>query len=304
METIAPNTIRIDLEHQGNTQVIAACMLTGEGQTAIVDPGPTSALPTLKRKLAQHGLGIAHLDAILLTHIHLDHAGATGTLVAENPRLRVYVHERGATHMAQPEKLMASALRLYGEKMEALWGEFRAVPKENLEILKGGEHFRAGGRELEVEYTPGHASHHVSYFDSSTGLAFVGDTAGIRIANRPYIVPPTPPPDIDLETWGRSMDVIRAKKPKRLFLTHFGVAEPAEEHLTELRERLAIWAEMVRKTLEQGDDDAARARQFAESVLEEMSSKLGEQEAMRYAKGAGLELCWMGLARYWRKRAA
>lgn len=269
-----------------------------------MDPGPSSALPTLKRKLSQCGLSIAHLDAILLTHIHLDHAGATGTLVAENPRLRVYVHERGATHMAQPEKLMASALRLYGEKMEKLWGEFRAVPKENLEVLKGGERIRAGGRMLEVEYTPGHAPHHVSYFDASTGLAFVGDTAGIRIANRPFIVPPTPPPDIDLEAWGKSLDRIRARKPKRLFLTHFGIAEPAEEHLQELRERLAGWAELVRKTLEGGEDDAARARQFAESVLAEMSLKLGEQDATRYAKGAGLELCWMGLARYWRRRAA
>ena len=111
MDAIASNTYRIDLEHQGNAQIIAACVLTGNGHTAIVDPGPTSALPTLKRKLAEHGLGIAHLDSILLTHIHLDHAGATGNLVAENPRLRVYVHERGAVHMANPEKLLASALR-------------------------------------------------------------------------------------------------------------------------------------------------------------------------------------------------
>lgn len=304
MDTIAPNTFRIDLEHQGNAQVIAACLLTGNGKAAIVDPGPTSALPTLKRKLLQHGLGIAHLDAILLTHIHLDHAGATGTLVAENPRLRVFVHEFGAIHMARPERLLASAQRLYGDKMEKLWGEFRAVPQENLNALKGGERVRTAGRELEVEYTPGHASHHVSYFDASTGLAFVGDTAGIRIANRPFIVPPTPPPDIDLYAWGKSLDLIRARKPARLFLTHFGVAEPADAHLQELRERLTSWAERVRKTLEGGEDDAARARQFSESVLAEMSAQLGEQDAVRYAKGAGLELCWMGLARYWRKRAA
>jgi glyoxylase-like metal-dependent hydrolase (beta-lactamase superfamily II) len=304
VDTVATNTHRIDVEHQGNAQIIAACLLTGEGKAAIVDPGPSSALPTLKRKLSQYGLAIAHVDAILLTHIHLDHAGAAGTLVAENPRLRVFVHEHGATHMARPEKLLASAQRLYGEKMEPLWGEVRAVPEVNLNILKGGERIRTGGRELEVEYTPGHASHHVSYFDASTGLAFVGDTAGIRIANRPYIVPPTPPPDIDLEAWGRSLDLISARKPKRLFLTHFGVAEPAEEHLHELRERLAGWAELVRKTLEGGDDDAARAGRFAESVLAEMSLKLGVEDATRYAKGAGLELCWMGLARYWRKRAA
>lgn len=304
MDVIASNTFRIDLEHQGNAQIIAACVLSGNGHTAIVDPGPTSALPTLKQKLAQQGLTVAHLDTILLTHIHLDHAGATGTLVAENPRLRVYVHERGAVHMANPDKLLASALRLYGDKMDTLWGEFRAVPKENLQALQGGERILAGGRDLDVAYTPGHASHHVSYFDASTGLAYVGDTAGIRIANRPYIVPPTPPPDIDLETWASSIDLIRSRKPARLFLTHFGVAEPAEEHLLELRERLTVWAEMVRETLAQGADDAERARLFSERVLADMSSKLGEQDATRYAKGAGLELCWMGLARYWRKRAA
>jgi glyoxylase-like metal-dependent hydrolase (beta-lactamase superfamily II) len=304
MDAIAANTFRIDLEHQGNAQIIAACLISGESKTAIIDPGPTSALPTLKRKLAQRGLGIAHLDALLLTHIHLDHAGATGTLVAENPRLRVYVHERGSIHMANPDKLLASALRLYGDKMDTLWGEFRAVPKENLQALQGGERIHAGGRELEVAYTPGHASHHVTYFDASTGLAYVGDTAGIRIANRPYIIPPTPPPDIDLAAWSKSIDLIRSRKPAQLFLTHFGVAEPAEEHLTELRERLTVWAEMVRKTLGQGADDAERARLFARDVLADMSAKLGEQDATRYAKGAGLELCWMGLARYWRKRAA
>ncbi|MBI1749453.1 MAG: MBL fold metallo-hydrolase [Acidobacteria bacterium] len=302
MDTVASNTIRIDVEHRGNQQVIAACLLTGESGAAIVDPGPASALPVLKRKLAQCGLSVADLNAILLTHIHLDHAGATGTLVAENPRIGVFVHERGAPHMAQPDKLLASAQRLYGEEMDRLWGEFRAVPAENLNILKGGERIRAGGRAIEVEYTPGHASHHVTYFDSSNGLAFVGDTAGIRISNRKYIVPPTPPPDIDLETWGKSLDRILSRKPSKLFLTHFSTAEPVEVHLAELRERLARWAEMVRETLSGGADDAGRASQFAQNVLTEMRGQLSEQDATRYAKGAGLDLCWAGLARYWRKR--
>ena len=304
LETVANNTFQIDVEHRGNPQVIAACLLKGDGGPAIVDPGPTSALPTLKEKLAQCGLRVADLDAILLTHIHLDHAGATGTLVAENPRLRVYVHERGATHMAQPEKLLASAQRLYGGEMDLLWGEFRAVPADNLCVLRGGEQIHAGGRVLEVEYTPGHASHHVSYFDASTGLAFIGDTAGIRSANRPYIVPPTPPPDIDLETWGKSLDLILARKPAKLFLTHFGIAEPVEEHVAELRERLAQWGGIVRESLLSGADDAARAIQFATEVQADLQKHFSAPEAVQYVKGAGLDLCWMGLARYWRKRDA
>lgn len=304
METVAKDTNRIDVEHLGNPQVIAACLLTGEGGSAIVDPGPSSALPTLKRKLAKCGMSVAELDAILLTHIHLDHAGATGTLVAENPRLRVYVHERGAPHMTQPDKLLASAQRLYGGEMERLWGEFRAVPPQNLHVLKGGERIRTGGRALEVEYTPGHASHHVSYFDSSTGLAFIGDTAGIRIANRPYIVPPTPPPDIDLELWGKSLDLILARKPAKFFLTHFGTAEPIEEHVAELRERLAQWGGMVRESLKNNLDDTARANEFAAAVQADLQKKFSAPESAQYVKGAGLDLCWMGLARYWRKRAA
>jgi glyoxylase-like metal-dependent hydrolase (beta-lactamase superfamily II) len=302
LETVAPNTTRIDVEHLGNPQVIAACLLTGEGGPAIVDPGPSSALPTLKRKLAQRGLSVGDLEAILLTHIHLDHAGATGTLVAENPRLRVFVHHVGAPHMAQPDRLLASAQRLYGGEMEHLWGEFRAVPSQNLHVLKGGERIHAGGRTLEVEYTPGHASHHVSYFDASTGLAFIGDTAGIRILNRPYIVPPTPPPDIDLELWEKSLDLILARKPERLFLTHFGVAEPVAEHIAQLRERLAQWAEMVRVSLQNHAEDAARANAFAAAVEADLQKKFSGSESAQYVKGAGLDLCWMGLARYWRKR--
>lgn len=303
MEVITDNTIRVDVEHLGNPQVIAACLLSGKGEAAIVDPGPTSALPTLQRKLAMLGMSFADVGHLLLTHIHLDHAGATGTIVAENPRIRVAVHERGAPHLAHPGKLLESARRLYGEEMDRLWGEFRAVPEENLQALKGGEKIQAGGRSLEVEYTPGHASHNVSYFDYSSGIAFVGDTAGIRIAGRPFVAVPTPPPDIDLELWNKSIGLVGSRKPARLFLTHFGTAEPVAEHLAEVRERLQQWAALVRDTLRDDADDAMRASRFADKVLEQMKHQLTETEATRYAKGAGLEMCWAGLARYWRKRA-
>jgi len=302
VEKIAPQTTRIDLEYLGYPKVIAACLLEADGNVALVDPGPTSAVATLRRKLDELGLGVKGLDTILLTHIHLDHAGATGTLVKENPRIRVYVHERGAPHMIEPARLLDSARRLYGDQMERLWGEFLPVPAANVNALAGGERLSLGGRQLDVAYTPGHASHHVSYFDSATGLAFIGDTAGIRIANGQTILPITPPPDIDPQSWAKSWELIQARRPERLFLTHFGAADRVGEHLAELRERLEEWSVAVRDSLKDGEDDAQRAAEFAQQVTSKLMRQLSENDAKRYARGAGLELCWYGLARYWRKR--
>ena len=305
-QTIAPTTTLVDVEDLGNPKIIAACLLEGDGQLAIVDPGPASSLANLKAKLGQLGIGVGDLDAILRTHIHLDHAGATGSLVRENANIRVYVHERGAGHMIDPTKLLDSARRLYGDEMERLWGEFLPVPEANITELAGGERLGCAGRKFEVVYTPGHASHHVSYFDTTTGLAFIGDTAGIRIANAQTILPITPPPDIDPEAWARSWEEIQARQPERLFLTHFGPASGVGEHLSELRERLEEWSVAVRESLEKGEDDAQCAAQFAEQVTAKLKDKnhLSESDAKRYARGAALDLCWYGLARYWRKRAA
>jgi glyoxylase-like metal-dependent hydrolase (beta-lactamase superfamily II) len=304
MEGIGPKTTLIDLEYLGNPKVIAACLVEGQGSVAIVDPGPSSALATLRSKLDQLGLGVKGIDTILLTHIHLDHAGATGTLVRENPRIRVYVHERGARHMIDPAKLLDSARRLYGDQMDRLWGEFLPVPAANVCALAGGETLSIGDRQLEVVYTPGHASHHVSYFEAATGLAFVGDTAGIRIANAQIILPITPPPDIDLEGWTQSWQQIRERRPERLVLTHFGVANGVSEHLEELRERLEEWSNAVRDSLKNGQDDVQRATEFVQQVTTKLKRYLSERDANRYVRGAAVEHCWYGLARYWRKRAS
>jgi glyoxylase-like metal-dependent hydrolase (beta-lactamase superfamily II) len=299
---IAPNTTLIDVEYLGHSEIIAACLLQGGGNVGIIDPGPASAVGTLRSKLDQLGLGVKGLDSILLTHIHLDHAGATGTLVRENPRIRVYVHERGAPKMIDPAKLLDSARRLYGDQMDRLWGEFLPVPAENVCALAGGERLSVGGRQLEIAYTPGHASHHVSYFDTATGLAFVGDTAGIRIADGQTILPITPPPDIDVEAFSQSWQKIREWRPERLFITHFGPAGRVHEHLEELRERLEEWSIAVRESLKQGESDAERAAQFTQRVTAELKQHLSERDASRYVRGAAIDLCWYGLARYWRKR--
>src|SRR6202047_893476 len=179
------NITSLDVNWTGRPHSIAAALLESDGHRAIIDPGPGSTLATLRKELRSRGVGVADLDAILLTHIHLDHAGASGSLVRENPRLVVYVHTRGAPHMIDPSRLLASAVRLWPDNLHQLFGETLPVPKENLQILDGGETLTFGARRLEVAYTPGHASHHVSYFSDAEAAGCVGDTTGIRIDNGP-----------------------------------------------------------------------------------------------------------------------
>jgi glyoxylase-like metal-dependent hydrolase (beta-lactamase superfamily II) len=293
----------IDLHWTGRPHSIAAMLLESDSHRAILDPGPSSTLATLREQLRARGLSVHDLDAILLTHIHLDHAGVTGSLLRENPRLAVYVHERGAPHMADPSKLLSSALRLYAGAMERLYGEFLPVPQENLRVLKGGETLALGSRKLEVFYTPGHASHHVSYFDPSEGTAYVGDTAGLCIEGNSYLLPATPPPDIDLEIWNASLDAIAERRPARLFLTHFGVSNDPASHIERYRECLQKWGALVQELLAKGGDEAEAAREFVDTVSKDMSKELSSAAADHYVFNAGLGLSWQGLARYYRKRA-
>lgn len=293
----------LDVHFLGHPNVIASCLLEGPGGVALVDPGPASSLTGLEAALAARGRSLADVDAILLTHIHLDHAGATGTIVRAHPRIRVYVHERGAPHVIDPAKLLQSASRLYGTDMQRLWGEVASVPAANVQVLHGGETLQVGGACLEVAYTPGHASHHVSYFDAGSGTAFVGDTAGIRIGGGLMVVPPTPPPDVDLEAWEASIETILAWQPRRLFLTHFGPFDRPAEHLAELRARTREQAALVDASLrEEGQDDAQRMADFASRVGSSIASKVGDEAAATYALAVPFEHCWMGLARYFRKR--
>jgi glyoxylase-like metal-dependent hydrolase (beta-lactamase superfamily II) len=274
------DTRLIDVMHLGRPHVIGTWVI-GD---VVVDPGPTSCLETL---LA--GLGGERPRALLLTHIHLDHAGASGSLVERWPDLDVYVHERGARHMASPDRLIESARQLYGDDMDRLWGEMVPVPEANLRVLHGGE--RLFGGEFEVAYTPGHASHHVSFLHS--GTAFAGDVGGVRIAGAPLTIPPSPPPDIEVEKWHASIERIAAWRPRRLVMTHFGAAEDVSDQLAELSERLEDWA--------------ARARQqdletFVEGVRAEVASHVEPETAAAYEQAAPPEQLYAGLVRYWRKR--
>lgn len=295
----------LDLDFHEGPRSLAGGLLTGSGGSVLVDPGPSSALGGLRRGLAEHGLGVGDLQAILLTHIHLDHAGATGVLARENPRLRVFVHERGAPHVADPSKLLASASRIYGDRMEALWGEVAPVEAARIQSLRGGEHLDVGGRDIDVAYTPGHAWHHVSYLDRGTGTACVGDVAGVRFAPSEEVIPPTPPPDIDVERWQASLDTIAAWSPARLLLTHFGTFDDVGQHLGRVRERLDEMASLVRQSLDRpAADDEERIAWFRGQLRERLAARLGAEAASAYEALQPLESYWQGLVRYWRRKSS
>jgi glyoxylase-like metal-dependent hydrolase (beta-lactamase superfamily II) len=267
--------------HLGKPHVICCWEVDG----MLVDPGPEATLPTLLDAIDDE-----RPRAVLLTHIHLDHAAATGALVRRWPDLQVYVHERGARHVVDPSKLLASAERLYGDEMKRLWGEILPVPEANVVPLAGGETV-AG---MRVAYTPGHASHHVCYLHEESGTAFVGDIASCRIPGSDYIVAPTPPPDIDIEAWEQSIATVEGWRPQRLALTHWGPVEDAADHLARARERLRAEAEIARELPEE---------RYAEDFERRLREAMPAQQAHEMLDAVPPQYQWGGLDRYWRRRA-
>jgi DivIVA domain-containing protein len=269
----------IDLHHLDVERVIGCWQI----DDILVDPGPASCLEALLAEVQDPP------RALLLTHIHLDHAGAAGSLVKRWPDLEVYVHEEGASHLVDPTRLLESAKRLYGDDMERLWGEFLPVPESNLRILAGGERLFDG--RFEVAYTPGHASHHVAYLHGRT--AFVGDVGGVRIAPETLTIPPTPPPDIDIEAWHASIEQLLRWRPDRLAVTHFGDNEDIGTQLADLADRLDTWAALVRT------EDLETFVDIVESEIERGASPAHHDA---YKLAAPPEQIYAGLERYWRKR--
>jgi glyoxylase-like metal-dependent hydrolase (beta-lactamase superfamily II) len=282
----------IDVQHRGTGRVIGCWDLDG----ALVDPGPESCMKNLLAALE------GEPTALLLTHIHLDHAGASGALVEHFPGLDVWVHARGAPHLADPSKLVRSAERIYGDEMEPLWGRVLPVPERNLRVLHGGETVVVAGRELDVEYTPGHAAHHVVYFDRSDGTAYVGDVGGVRIPPSDFIRPPTPPPDIDVELWERSIDLVAGRRPRRLGLTHFGAVDDPERHLERAKRRLREQAELARRLLAKYGDTDEAMRGFVAEVSRQTREACDAETYAVFEQGAPVEQLWLGLRRYWKKR--
>ena len=279
-----PERDPIDLLHLGRERVIGCYLLETDDGLALNDCGPATCVPALKAGLAERGLELGDIRHLLLSHIHLDHAGAAGVLVREHPDLNVHVSEIGAPHLIDPSRLEASARRLYGDEFDTLWGELAPVPEENVHVV---------GTEvlgLACFPSPGHASHHVCYLDGE-GTLYAGDAAGVRILPSTFVQPPTPPPEIDLEAWALTLDEIERRRPERLALIHFGVAEDTERHLQELRERLADWSERVR--------DGASEEEFERLAAADLGP---DREA--YGQAMPPWQSYAGLKRYWEKRAA
>jgi glyoxylase-like metal-dependent hydrolase (beta-lactamase superfamily II) len=293
----------IDLHWLNRPRSIASALLRSPHFAALIDPGPASTLAILKEQLHQRGLSVLELNAILLTHIHLDHAAATGALVRENPNLKVYAHARGVPHLLDPTKLLQSAFRLWGDDLPRLFGEVLPVPQAYLHPLHGGETLTLGSSKLQVIYTPGHASHHVTYFDPMDATAYVGDTAGISINGNPYVLPVTPPPDISFELWDASLDAIAQLQPKKLFLTHFAYSENPGPHLATYRRRLHDWRDLSSDLFSQNLNETEALDRFSREVSAEAAQFLPPGELSHYLFNGALNLSWLGLARYHRKRA-
>lgn len=291
-----------DLDHMGRPRVIATALLVGPDGIAVVDPGPASTLPTLRRHLASAGASVADITQILVTHIHLDHSGGSGTLVRENPKIRVHVHQVGAPHLVDPSKLVASAGRLYGDAMDSLWGEVLPVPAASLHVLQGGERLAAGGRTWDVAFTPGHASHHVCFFSADAGIAFVGDTAGVQVSQDGFVLPPTPPPDIDMVRWMQSLALIEGWHPQTLFLTHFGPVDRVTTHLAELRDHMQLVERLADAALTLPGDDAVRETWFIDQVRSYLARNMSDSDVRVYEAAGRLDLNWRGLVRHARTR--
>ena len=265
--------------------MIGCYLLETDDGLALFDCGPANCVPKLEERLRERGLRLSDLRHLLISHLHLDHAGAAGTLVHEHPTLQVHVSEIGAAHLVDPSRLVRSARRLYGNELDELLGEPAPVPQANV---------HAAGPDvvgLECFPTPGHASHHVCYLDGD-GTLYAGDAAGVRIQPSRSVLPPTPPPETDVVAWNTSIDEIERRRPERLALIHFGVAEHPERHLAELRARLERWSELVGSGLDEGAFVAAAEEELAER---------GEPAGL-YEQAMPFWQSYAGLKRYWEKR--
>jgi glyoxylase-like metal-dependent hydrolase (beta-lactamase superfamily II) len=277
----------IDLHYQGAERVIGCYLIDTADGPALFDCGPTSTIDRLRAGLSERDVELADIRNLLLSHIHLDHAGAAGVLVRENPGLQVHVSEIGAPHLVDPARLERSARRLYGDAFDSLWGELAPVPEENVQV--------AGERVLGLECfaSPGHASHHVCYLDGD-GTLYAGDAAGVRIAPDSAVLPPTPPPEFDHGPWIATAHEIRRRDPRRLALIHFGAFDDVRRHIDELLSRLEDWTSWSERGLTEAE--------FSARIRESLAADESRPNVDAYEHAMPFWQSYAGLRRYWETR--
>jgi glyoxylase-like metal-dependent hydrolase (beta-lactamase superfamily II) len=300
---ISPGAWQISHPFLGENEIIGSYLLAGRDELAIIDPGPGSMVESLLTSIQAVGFDPQEVTHILATHVHLDHMGAAGTLVRQLPRAQVYAHSKGAPHLLDTAKVVASASRIFGERMKLLWGEIESTPQERLSIIEGGDILNIAGRRLEVHYTPGHAVHHVIFFDAHSGELFTGDVAGVKLQDVDYVRPPTPPPDLDLEAWSNSINLVKSLRPNVLYIGHFGAIKNIPEHFDLLREKLNSWGDFVLGAMRDGKDEAEITALLIEHTKPELLRAAHNPHAIeRYEIATNYPMTVQGYMRYWRKK--
>jgi glyoxylase-like metal-dependent hydrolase (beta-lactamase superfamily II) len=287
----------LDLHHAGVPETIASYLVAlDDGAFALVDPGPGSTLPRLEAAVGEAGHDLAALTTIFVTHVHLDHAGAAGTLAARTGAA-VVAHPRAAPHLADPSRLLASARRVYGGQMEGLWGTMDPVPADRLQVVEDGDVVEFGGRRVIVIDAPGHANHQHAYL-LDDGHLFPGDAAAIRLPRQRALMPATAPPEIDLDAWGRTLDRFDAAAPISLLLPHFGAKDDVVDHLARLRAALPVWAAVIRDGLDAGERDHELADRLEAHLRAELAAEgTPPEDTERAIRAAGPHMCAVGLRR-------
>ena len=299
----APDGIHVlDLGFMGTDGVVAAYLLVGDDDLALIETGPSTSLNNLEAGIGSASYRLDDVSRIIVTHIHLDHAGAAGGILRDVPNARLSVHPVGLPHLVDPARLLSSATRIYGERMDELWGTIVPAPRDRVDAMEDGNSIRAGGRDLRPMFTPGHAAHHAALFDESTSTLFTGDAAGVRVQETGFIAPPTPPPEFDIDAWRSSIAAMAGLRPARLALTHFGMFDNVEDHFDQLLRSLDDVTRIARESLTADSDTSVLTTRLLEYEASALGESLSDEIMLRLELANPAYMGALGLQRFLRKR--
>lgn len=301
---VEPGLYLIDHQFLGTGGVIGSYLLSGQNDLALIETGPSTTTENLLKGIRSLHYDPADIQTVIVTHIHLDHAGASGTLLKHLPDAKIIVHPNGADHLIDPSRLLKSAGRIYGDDMDRLWGEVLPVPEDRVQIVQDGESFKVAGRTLTAYSTPGHASHHHAYFDADSGDLFTGDAAAVRLERVPYVRPPTVPPEFDLDAWRATIGRMRSLQPRKVHLTHFGSFDDPEWHFDDLLSRLHFWYGWIAARLSQGTDEHTLIEELTRFGNNELVEITGSESLIQpYELATAYYMTIQGMSRYYQKNA-